>query len=377
MIRGSWPDKFPTEADQTQERQRLFNILGRIETETDKKGNQKQVVRGLVSWDDVNDPNSGVLEAAQREIARCLAWERGEEPPTKPDAVRAYIAKYAPPVYDPFAGGGSIPLEAQRLGLEAHASDLNPVAMLINKALIEIPPRFKDQAPVNPEVRSEYGGVRSEGRNLRSEYGGVRSEGRQGDALPGVDYLAEGDGGGSGALSSSTKASQGGNLRDAIANYTGDRLDSSQHSRGVDQGIRERESTISGDRSRVVSGDGNITDAMREPGMVSDGSDANAQRTARRGESNADHHAAENEKRVNRSEERVTQFSLLTPHSSNFHPHSSNPIRRQIRPGQSPRRHGRSEGGTLHRLRNARAAGVCAPRRPRRTHGCPNDGHCG
>ncbi|UZQ52970.1 DUF559 domain-containing protein [Trichothermofontia sichuanensis B231] len=152
---SSWPDKFPTEADQTRERQRLFDILGRIETETDKKGNQKQVVRGLVSWDDVNDPNSGVLEAAQREIARCLAWERGEEPPTKPEAVRAYIAKYAPPMYDPFAGGGSIPLEAQRLGLEAHASDLNPVAVLINKALIEIPPKFKDKSPVNPEDRAK------------------------------------------------------------------------------------------------------------------------------------------------------------------------------------------------------------------------------
>jgi putative DNA methylase len=152
---SSWPDKFPTEADQTRERQRLFDILGRIETETDKKGNQKQVVRGLVSWDEVNDAKSGVLEAAQREIARCLAWERGEEPPKKPDAVRAYIAKYAPPVYDPFAGGGSIPLEAQRLGLEAHASDLNPVAVLINKALIEIPPKFKDKSPVNPEDRAK------------------------------------------------------------------------------------------------------------------------------------------------------------------------------------------------------------------------------
>ncbi|WP_448573853.1 DUF1156 domain-containing protein [Trichothermofontia sp.] len=147
---SSWPERFPTEEEQTRERQRLFDILGRKETETDKKGNQKQVVRGLVSWDDVNDPNSGVLAAAQREIARCLAWERGEEPPTKPDAVREYIAQYAPPVYDPFAGGGSIPLEAQRLGLEAHASDLNPVAVLINKALIEISPKFKDQAPINP-----------------------------------------------------------------------------------------------------------------------------------------------------------------------------------------------------------------------------------
>jgi putative DNA methylase len=147
---SSWPDKFPTQADQERERQRLFNILGRIEIEQGKR-----VVRGLVSWDDVNDPNSGVLEAAQREIARCLAWDRGEEPPTDPAAVREYIAKYAPPVYDPFAGGGSIPLEAQRLGLEAHASDLNPVAVLINKALIEIPPKFKDKAPINPEDRAK------------------------------------------------------------------------------------------------------------------------------------------------------------------------------------------------------------------------------
>uniref|UniRef100_B8HUC1 DUF1156 domain-containing protein n=1 Tax=Cyanothece sp. (strain PCC 7425 / ATCC 29141) TaxID=395961 RepID=B8HUC1_CYAP4 len=152
---SSWPDKFPTEEEQQRERQRLFDILGRIAIETDKKGNQKQVVRGLVSWDEVNDPKSKVLEAAQREIARCLAWDRNEEPPTKPDAVREYIAKYAPPVYDPFAGGGSIPLEAQRLGLEAHASDLNPVAVLINKALIEIPPKFKDQPPINPEDRKQ------------------------------------------------------------------------------------------------------------------------------------------------------------------------------------------------------------------------------
>jgi len=154
---SSWPEKFPKEEDQKQERQRLFDILGRITIETDKKGNQKPVVRGLVSWKDINDPKSKVLEAGQREIARCLAWDRGEEPPTKPDAVREYIAQYAPPAYDPFAGGGSIPLEAQRLGLEAHASDLNPVAVLINKALIEIPPKFKDQPPVNPEDRQKKG----------------------------------------------------------------------------------------------------------------------------------------------------------------------------------------------------------------------------
>ena len=152
---SSWPDKFPTEEDQNRERQRLFDILGRITIETDKKGNHKQFVRGLVSWDDIKE--SATLDQGQKEIARCLAWDRGEEPPTKPDAVRDYIAKYAPPAYDPFAGGGSIPLEAQRLGLEAHASDLNPVAVLINKALIEIPPKFKDLPPINPENRQKKG----------------------------------------------------------------------------------------------------------------------------------------------------------------------------------------------------------------------------
>jgi len=150
---SSWPDKFPTEEAQIAERQRLFDILGRITIETDKKGNTKQVVRGLVSWDDINDPSSGVLVAAQKEIARSIAWNQGDEPPTESDAVRRYLVENAPPVYDPFAGGGSIPLEAQRLGLEAHASDLNPVAVLINKALIEIPAKFKDAPPINPEAQ--------------------------------------------------------------------------------------------------------------------------------------------------------------------------------------------------------------------------------
>ena len=152
---SSWLDKFPTEEAQIAERQRLFDILGRITIETDKKGNTKQVIRGLVSWDDINNPDSGVLIAAQKEIARSIAWNRGDEPPTEPEAVRRYLAEYAPPVYDPFCGGGSIPLEAQRLGLEAHASDLNPVAVLITKALIEIPPKFKDLPPVNPEAQQQ------------------------------------------------------------------------------------------------------------------------------------------------------------------------------------------------------------------------------
>lgn len=194
---SSWPEKFPTEAEQTKERQRLFDILGRITVETDKKGNQKQKVRGLVSWDDIKDEQT--INEAQREIARCLAWDRGEEPPKKPDEVRDYIAKYAPPVYDPFAGGGSIPLEAQRLGLEAHASDLNPVAVLINKALIEIPPKFKDLPPVNPEDRqkqkiSSWHGAQGLAADVRFYGAWMRERAfeRIGDLYPKVEINHEG-----------------------------------------------------------------------------------------------------------------------------------------------------------------------------------------
>jgi len=93
-----------------------------------------RIIEKLVLWKNVN--NEAVLEAARAEIMRST----GGNPP---------------PVLDPFAGGGSIPLEAQRLGLEAYASDLNPVAVLINKALIEIPPKFAGQPPVNPRSRQQ------------------------------------------------------------------------------------------------------------------------------------------------------------------------------------------------------------------------------
>ena len=149
------PDKFPPGEAEQKERQRLHDLIGKIEIE-EVRGKSKQVVRGLVSWDDIKTDETGtspIIETAQKEIARCLAWDRGDEPPTEPQAVRKYLQEHAPPVYDPFCGGGSIPLEAQRLGIEAHGSDLNPVAVLITKALIEIPPKFKDKPPVNPEAR--------------------------------------------------------------------------------------------------------------------------------------------------------------------------------------------------------------------------------
>ena len=101
------------------ERDRLFGIL-----------------EELVKWENSNNEN--VLGRARAEIMRST----GGNPP---------------PVLDPFCGGGSIPLEAQRLGLEAHGSDLNPVAVLITKALIEIPPKFAGKPPVNPESRGKIG----------------------------------------------------------------------------------------------------------------------------------------------------------------------------------------------------------------------------
>ncbi len=120
---SSHPDKFPSEEDQVKERERLFNII-----------------RELVKWK--NTTNERVLSQAREEILKAT----GGNPP---------------PVLDPFCGGGSIPLEAQRLGLEAHASDLNPVAVLITKALIEIPPKFAGQPPVHPDDKGQTKAVQT------------------------------------------------------------------------------------------------------------------------------------------------------------------------------------------------------------------------
>ena len=88
-------------------------------------------------------------------IERLVTWEATTDEKIMGqarDLIRVATNDNPPPLLDPFAGGGSIPLEAQRLGLEAHASDLNPVAVMINKAMIEIPPRFADMPPVNPDA---------------------------------------------------------------------------------------------------------------------------------------------------------------------------------------------------------------------------------
>ena len=127
------PELFRTKEEQDAERERLFAIL-----------------RDLVLWE--NTTNEKVLEKARAEIR--VSWRRAcADNRDHPRAKELFDPEKLPAFHDPFAGGGAIPLEAQRLGLEAHASDLNPVAVLINKAMIEIPPRFAGKPPVNPEWR--------------------------------------------------------------------------------------------------------------------------------------------------------------------------------------------------------------------------------
>lgn len=113
-----------------------------------------KIIEDLVLWE--NTTNETVLERARAEIRR--SWrEVCELNKDHPQAAELFNPEKLPALHDPFAGGGSIPVEAQRLGLEAYASDLNPVAVLINKAMIEIPPKFAGRAPIGPLPPDENG----------------------------------------------------------------------------------------------------------------------------------------------------------------------------------------------------------------------------
>ena len=133
---SSHPELFPTKEEQDRERKRLFGIIER-----------------LVQWKNINDKE--LFDEAYAEIKKYC----GDEVPT---------------LLDPFAGGGAIPLEAQRLGLKAVAADLNPVAVMINKAMIEIPPKFADMPPVNPKDRSAMLGAESDWHGARGLAADVR-----------------------------------------------------------------------------------------------------------------------------------------------------------------------------------------------------------
>src|SRR5215470_1588861 len=173
------PDIFKTEKAQDKERQRLFKII-----------------EDLVQWE--NTTNEKVLQAARDEIWQSWRYTCAANA-DHPRAKELFDRNKLPAFHDPFAGGGSLPLEAQRLGLEAYASDLNPVAVLICKAMIEIPPRFAGRPPVNLEARAkldhtkEWKGaqglaedVRYYGRWMRDE-----AEKRIGHLYPKIDVTAE------------------------------------------------------------------------------------------------------------------------------------------------------------------------------------------
>ena len=154
---SSHPDQFPTTEAVDEERKRLFKII-----------------EDLVVWE--NTTNEAVLERARAEI-------------------RKSCGDTLPPIYDPFSGGGSIPLEAQRLGLPAYGSDLNPVAVMIGKAMIEIPPKFKDWEPVHPGTRDRNHYRNAEGLAEDVKYYGEwmrkRAFERIGHLYPQVDLAKE------------------------------------------------------------------------------------------------------------------------------------------------------------------------------------------
>lgn len=157
-----------------------------------------KIIEDLVQWE--NTSNEEVLERARAEIWR--SWrETCELNKNHPQAAELFNPDKLPGFHDPFAGGGAIPLEAQRLGLESYASDLNPVAVTINKAMIEIPPRFSGSTPVGPQVADDrqedhakdWSGARGLGEDVR-RYGAwmrAQAEQRIGQLYPKITVTPE------------------------------------------------------------------------------------------------------------------------------------------------------------------------------------------
>jgi len=157
-----------------------------------------KIIEDLVQWENTN--NEEVLERARAEIRR--SWrETCELNKNHPQAAELFNPDKLPAFHDPFAGGGALPLEAQRLGLEAWASDLNPVAVTINKAMIEIPPRFAGRAPVGPlppgekqaKLHEDWRGSRGLAEDVR-RYGAwmrEQAEKRIGHLYPKIAVTAE------------------------------------------------------------------------------------------------------------------------------------------------------------------------------------------
>jgi putative DNA methylase len=263
------PDLFPTQEAQEQERQRLF-----------------QIIEELVQWE--NTTNEEVLERAREEIWKCWRracearreWRESRKESLSAEEFKRDEALFdpdrLPAFHDPFAGGGSLPLEAQRLGLKAYASDLNPVAVLINKAMIEIPPRFANKPPVNLASRTQDLGLRG---------------GAGGTALSGTDSLAQSDGLGERGLWVGAAVAAGGNVRHEIADHASGSVGTGEHRGGLDQGVRERTGAVSGDRPRLAGRDRNPSDAVRGNRLVFGAEDSQDTQFDHRGGKDAQHPA--------------------------------------------------------------------------------------
>ena len=157
-----------------------------------------KIIEDLVQWENTN--NEEVLERARAEIRR--SWrEVCELNKAHPQAAELFNPDKLPAFHDPFAGGGALPLEAQRLGLESYASDLNPVAVTINKAMIEIPPRFAGRTPVGPrlpgdkqgKLAEDWSGARGLAEDVRRYGAWMRAEAekRIGHLYPKITVTAE------------------------------------------------------------------------------------------------------------------------------------------------------------------------------------------
>ncbi|TBW08781.1 DUF1156 domain-containing protein [Azotobacter chroococcum] len=130
-----------------------------------------KIIEDLVQWENTN--NEEVLERARAELWK--SWrETCELNRNHPQAAELFNPEKLPGFHDPFAGGGALPLEAQRLGLESYASDLNPVAVTINKAMIEIPPKFAGRAPVGPEIAADKGSKKRATRDAFEDWSGAK-----------------------------------------------------------------------------------------------------------------------------------------------------------------------------------------------------------
>jgi len=157
-----------------------------------------KIIEDLVQWENTN--NEEVLARAREEIRK--SWrETCALNRNHPQAAELFDPDKPPAFHDPFAGGGALPLEAQRLGLEAWASDLNPVAVTINKAMIEIPPRFAGRAPVGPRIpgdkqhtlSEDWSGAKGLAEDVRRYGAWMRAEAekRIGHLYPKIEVTAD------------------------------------------------------------------------------------------------------------------------------------------------------------------------------------------